>query len=768
MSFTQKAAEFVAKILPDKAADPLLDGRRVAGRALARVDGIAKVTGTAQFTADISFSELAHASLVCSTIALGRIARIDLTALVRAPGVISVMTHENAPKMTEAPLLLDMKGASFSRLPVMQDDRVRWNGEPVAVVVAQTKEQADYAASLVRVEYEAHDARTAFDAEDAEPPADVLGQPAALSKGDATAALARAHVSIDRIYRTPRHSHAAIEPHATVAAWHDDERLTVHDASQAVTQTRATLSRVFGIKPANVRVVSSFVGGAFGNKMVWNHQLLCVAAAKLAKRPVRLMLSRADVFHTTGGRTQTEQRVALGAHPDGSLAALIHEGVSTTGRKNGFAEQFTFPARHLYAAESYRIAQRVQELDQVPNASMRAPGESVGSFALESALDELAAALHLDPIALRRRLEPSRDPTKGTAFSSRHVLEAYAHGAERFGWRDRSPRPRSRREGEWWVGHGVATATYPYQRFPGGKASVRLTADGRAVVASAAHEMGMETATVQAQLAAERLGLPADRVTFVYGDSDLPAGVPAGGSAQTASITAAVANAADKLVKKLLRLAGNDSPLAGASAGDVEMRDGGLYRRGEAAGESYTSILSRAARSEIAAEGSGGLPFEMMKYAMHSYGAQFCEVRVNEETGEVRVSRWLGVFDTGRVFNPRTAAGQFRGGIVMGIGSALMEETLFDERLGRVVNASLAEYHVPVNADIAAIDVEWLDIPDPHAPMGGRGLGEIGIAGVAAAVANAVYNATGKRIRDLPITLDKVLHAPIERADLRM
>jgi xanthine dehydrogenase YagR molybdenum-binding subunit len=450
--------------------------------------------------------------------------------------------------------------------------------------------------------------------------------------------------------------------------------------------------------------------------------------------------------------------VALGAKADGTLAALIHTGIAGMTSHNNCPEQFTFPARHLYAAQSVLLAQEIVELDMVANTFMRAPGESIGTFALESAVDELAEKMDLDPVELRRRLEPEKDPTSGLPFSSRHLVEAYRRGAERFGWERRKTAPRSTREGDWLIGHGVATATYPYYRMPGGAASIRLTADGRAVVSMGSHEMGMGTATVQAQHAAERLGLPVEQVTFAYGDTVLPMGTLAGGSSQTASIVAAVTAASEVLFKELLKLAGNDSALAGLRLRDVEARDGGLFRRGEPSrGESYVSILARAGRAQIVCQAAASLPLEMVKYSMHSYGAQFCEVRVNDVTGEVRVSRWLGSFDTGRILNPKTAASQFRGGIIMGLGLALTEETLFDERTGRIMNPSLAEYHVPVHLDVPRIDVIWNDIPDPHSPLGLHGIGEIGITGVGAAVANAIYNATGRRLRELPMTLDKLL-----------
>ncbi|MBA3812595.1 MAG: xanthine dehydrogenase family protein molybdopterin-binding subunit [Caulobacteraceae bacterium] len=392
------------------------------------------------------------------------------------------------------------------------------------------------------------------------------------------------------------------------------------------------------------------------------------------------------------------------------------------------------------------------------NTFMRAPGEAVGTFALECAVDELAEQLEIDPIELRIRNEPDRDPTSGLPFSSRHIVEAYRSGAERFGWSERNARPGARREGEWLIGLGCATATYPYYRMPGGAARITLTKDGHATVEVAAHEMGMGTATTQTMVTAERLGLPMEQVTLAYGDSSLPGLVLAGGSQQTASIGAAVIAAQRALVTELLKLAGNHSPLAGLEPDEVGGRDGGLCKLGEPERcESYASILARARRDAVSAQASASQPLEMQHWSMHSFGAMFCEARVNAVTGEARVGRFLGSFDCGRILNPKTAASQFRGGIIMGLGLALMEETQFDERNGRIMNPSLAEYHVPVHMDVPKIDVIWTDIPDPHARMGAHGVGEIGITGVGAAIANAIHNATGKRIRDLPITLDKLL-----------
>jgi xanthine dehydrogenase YagR molybdenum-binding subunit len=464
------------------------------------------------------------------------------------------------------------------------------------------------------------------------------------------------------------------------------------------------------------------------------------------------------VYRVVGGRAPTRQRVAIGARADGTFDALIHTGVVPLSAHNTMPEPVILGTRCTYAAPNIKLDVRTAQMDMLANTFMRAPGEAVGTFALESAVDELAAQLEMDPIALRMRNEPKKDPTAGTPFSARHLEDAYRMGMERFGWRDRHMKPRMHVDGEWLVGMGCATATYPYYRMPGGAARITLSNDGSARVEVAAHDMGMGTATVQAQVTAERLGLPLDKVTVAYGDTHFPGVVLAGGSQQTAAIGGAVIAAYQALVVELLKLATGDSPLAGLKPDDVVARDGGLYKRGDPRHvESYVSLLARGGRTELTAEASAAPPLEFLHWSMHSFGAIFCEARVNMVTGEPRISRLLGAFDCGRILNPKTAASQFKGGMIMGMGLALMEETQFDERNGRIMNPSLAEYHVPVHMDVPEIEVLWTDIPDPHAPMGARGIGEIGITGTGAAIANAVYNACGKRVRDLPITLDKLV-----------
>ncbi|SDL18154.1 xanthine dehydrogenase YagR molybdenum-binding subunit [Nonomuraea maritima] len=728
------------------------------GRPLDRVDGPAKATGEAKYAADHDYPGLAHAALVHATVARGRVTALDTEAARAVRGVIDVLTHENAPRMRPVKrfsLGSFVKGSSVNYLAT---DEVHWDGQPIAVVVAETPAAARHAASLVRATYEELPAAVDFAAEEpkAVPQKGNAMFSSAADKGDANAALAVAPVSVDLRFVTPPYNHNAIEPHATTAVWNGN-RLTVHDGTQSIAFVRKHLAMRFGVPERDIRVLAPYVGGGFGGKgMVWAGTLLAVLAARATGRAVRLALTRESVYRTVGGRTPTTQRVALGADRDGRLTALVHTSVARSG---GMPEQVTSASRHLYAAETVHLRQNVVHLDLVPPTAMRAPGEAVGTFALESAVDELAWRLDMDPIELRMRNEPERDPLTGKAFSHRMLREAYALGTERFGWRERDPRAGAMRDGRWLVGMGVATAYHQPIRFPA-SVTVRMGADGAVVVRCGLHEIGVGAATVQRQIAADQLGVPLESVRVEVGDSDLPAGPIAAGSGQTASAAASVLAACDKLKRQLLALAG--PPLRGRAIGDVQARDGGLFHGG--GGRTYAEILAGAGRDHVeAAVKDGWVNFlarsarDGRRWVHGASGAHFCEVRVDADTGEVRVSRWLGVFDVGRVINAKTAAGQLRGGIVMGLGMALSEQTLVDPRTGRVVNASLSEYHVPVHADVPRIDVHCLDDPDPTTPLGLLGVGEVGVTGVPAAVANAVRHATGKRVADLPITLDKLL-----------
>jgi xanthine dehydrogenase YagR molybdenum-binding subunit len=738
------------------------------GRSVARLDGPAKTTGQARFSAEHFYPNLAYAALVYSTIARGRIVSIDTASARVVDGVVEVLTHQNAPAMNPpgSMNLLDPSSLAVSTsVNYLATDEVHWNGQPVAVVVAETPETARYAASLVRPVYESWPAAVDFDA--AAPTAvpdkgiPMLSGPA--NKGNALAALAAAPVSVDLEFSTPQHNHNAIEPHATTAVW-DGDRLTVHEGSQNIPALRAHLAKRFGVPEKNVRVLSPFVGGAFGGKArPWAGTLLAVLAAHATGRPIRLALSREGVYHTVGGRTASTQRVALGAKTDGRLTAIVHTSLSRTGNVGGLPEQITEVSHHAYAAPNIHLSQRVVKLDLLSNTFMRAPGESIGSFSLESAVDELAWKLGMDPIELRMRNEPDRSPVGGQRFTHRLLREAYALGAERFGWKHRDPRASSMRDGRWLVGIGVATAHLRSMVMPA-SVTVRLGADGTVVVRCGLHEMGMGAPTAQTQIAADQMGVPLECVRVEYGDSDLPPSAGAFGSLQTASVTASLLAACTKLKKSVLTLACRtpDSPLKGRKLAELEARDSGLYYRHT--GQSYIDILAAAGRDHVEAAHTPNMAAFLARSARDlrfrargATGAQFCELRVDPDTGEVRLSRWLGVFDVGTVINARTAASQLRGAIIIGIGMALCEETLIDPRTGRIVNHSLAEYHVPVHADIPHIDVQYLGEPDPTMPLGLLGLGEVGMTGAAAAIANAVRHATGKRVLDLPITLDKVL-----------
>ncbi|GAA1199216.1 xanthine dehydrogenase family protein molybdopterin-binding subunit [Pseudonocardia alaniniphila] len=750
----------------------------VVGRPIDRVDGTAKTTGAAHFAAEYPHADLAHAALVFATVSRARITGIDTAAASAVEGVLSVITHLNAPPM-KPPRPVNYMNlstlASGTSVNYLNTDEVHWNGQPVAVVVAETLDAAHEAARLVSVSYEELPAAVDFAAEEgnATPEKSTPMSSGSAKKGDAEAALAAAPVSVDLRFTTPGHNHNALEPHATTAAW-DGDRLVVHEGTQNVAWVRDQLAWRFDVPAAGVRVISPYVGGAFGGKTtIWAGTVLTVLAARVTGRPVRMMLTREGVYRTVGGRTPSTQRVAIGADTDGSMTALIHTSVTQVGRAGGGPEQVTSQSRHLYDAKNILVQQRQVTLDTLPNTFMRAPGESIGTFALEAAVDELAYELGIDPIELRMRNEPERNPIDGKRFAHRALREAYARGAELFGWSARTPQPGSMRDGRWLVGMGVASAYHPAWQLPA-NVTVRLSADGSVLVRCGFHEMGMGGATAQAQIAADALGVPFEAVTVEYGDSALPTGPGAGGSGQTASVAASLLEACDKLKRSVLALAARsaESPLRGQRLSDVRARDAGLYRADDARGESYAAILGRAAQVSVdAAVGSdtrlgsivGQAKFltkfllENRRFTKAAAGAQFCEVRVDPDTGEVRVSRWLGVFDVGTVINAKTASSQLRGGIVMGIGMALQEASLVDRRTGRIMNANLAEYHVPVHADIPPIDVFYLGDPDPTMPLGLIGIGEVSITGVAAAIANAVHHATGKRVRDLPITLDKLL-----------
>jgi len=689
---------------------------RAIGAPLDRIDGPKKVTGTATYSFEYPVEGVTYAFPVQSTIAKGRIVSIDTSAARALPGIVTVLSHENAPRLA---------ALNNAELAVFQSDAIAYPGQFVAVVVAETLEIARHAAGLVIVRYEEqpHDVELRTDRGDLYKPEKVNpSYETDTESGDIKAALAHASISLDHTYTTPAYHNNPLEPHATVATWSDDG-VTLYDTNQGAHRILDDVAQAFRLQPERVRIISPYVGGAFGSKAFTHpHVILTVMAAQVAGRPVKFTLTRQQMFAVVGYRTPTIQRIRLGAGNTGQLTAIAHDVVEQTSTIHEFAEQTAVATRMMYAAPNRRTTHRLARLDIPPPTIMRAPGECPGMFALESAMDEMAMACGLDPIEFRMRNEPEIDPETGHPFSSRGLVACLREGAQRFGWQQRDPRPGMRAEGRWLIGTGVAASTYPARRRPS-TALVRVNNQGHYSVLIDASDIGTGAWTVLTQIAADALEVPLERVHLEIGDSRLPRAQIAGGSMGTTSWGSAIIEAVRRLLSRLR-----------------DEYDGVIPAEGlEAAGE------------------VGENP-EAQRFAMHAYGAQFAEVRANIDTGEVRIPRLLGVFAVGRIINAKTARSQLLGGMTMGLSMALHEESVLDPRFGDYVNHDFAEYHIATNADVGTVDVTWIDEDDPHVSlMGAKGIGEIGIVGTAAAIANAVYHATSIRIRDLPITLDKLL-----------
>jgi xanthine dehydrogenase YagR molybdenum-binding subunit len=705
------------------------------GQPVSRVDGRDKVTGRATYAAEFRMPNLAHAAVVRSMVARGRVVAIDISGARGSPGVIAVLSHLNAPKLPYRAHKGAVDPAIGERLHLLQDPQVNHQGQPVALVVAETLEQAQHAAMRVRVTYAAEAAATdvsrALPALPTQQKSDQgEGQPPETRRGDPDRAFAAAPVKVDHNYVIPRENHNPIEMHATIAAWEAD-RLTLWDKTQWVNNTAEEIAAVFGIPAQNVRVVSPFVGGAFGSALrTWPHVTLAALGARVTGRPVKLMLSRREMYYGVGYRPHTVQRVALGAARDGSLQAILHDGWQETSTYEEFSEALLNATRFLHSCPNVYTRHRIARLNVHTPTYMRAPGEVSGTFALECALDEMAVSLGMDPVALRLRNEPQQDEFRKLPFSSRATREAYRLAAERFGWSRRNPAPGSMREGRWLLGWGMATATYP-MNFAPASARARLLPDGTAEVSSAASDMGPGTWTSMTQVAAEALGLPIERVRFALGDTRLPKAPVHGGSMTMASVGSAVQAACRKV---------RADALARANVGDI------------------LEAMRRLERPiEVTEEVQPGKQGE--GFSKHAFGAVFVEVAVDRDLGETRVRRIVGAYGAGRVVNPKLARSQCIGGMIGGIGMALMEHAVVDARNGRVTNANFAEYAVPVHADAPPVmDVIFVPEEDPHInPLGVKGLGEIAMVGVAPAIVNAIYHATGKRIRELPVTPDKLI-----------
>jgi xanthine dehydrogenase YagR molybdenum-binding subunit len=724
------------------------------GQPVDRVDGRLKVTGAAPFVADNRLDRLAYGYLVTSTIARGTIVSMDTAAALRAPGVLAVYTPFNPLKLYRY-----TQNQNDELTPPLQDTGVRYYGQTIALVVAETFEQAREAAALVTASYVAETPAASFPdgVPRATPPAsgaivDVL----APGVGSIDEALAASEVTVSATYTTPVEHHNAIEPHATVATWNADH-LTVYTVSQGVLLVVSRLAATLGIEASKIHVINPYVGGGFGNKWGnWAQAPLTAAAARDLGRPVKTVMTREQTFTVVGHRPASHQTMSLGASRDGKLNAIKHVGISSKSLSSNFYESVTNSSLNTYASANIHISKKFVTLDVPPTTIMRAPAEASGSFALESAMDELAVALSMDPLELRRINDSPVVPSNKRPYSSKHLDECYELGAERFGWSERSPVPGAVRHGDWLVGMGVATASYGASR---GQASikVRLHADGTATVGGTGADLGTGQTTVFSILGADSLGIPVDRVKPEIGDSTLPAAANAGGSGSTSTNGPAVQVAAAAVKTALIQTAVENpaSPFHGMDPGEVRYENGDLK-----AGTLVMSFGALLTSLDIpAVEATATSPRNQDPvHGFRSFGALFCEVRVNRWTAEVRVSRLLCVADAGTIVNEKAAKSQIVGGVIMGIGQALLEETRLEPASGRFANANLASYLVPVNADIPRMDVYFLNYPDPFlSSLGARGIGEFGIVGAAGALANAIYNATGKRIRDLPITLEKLL-----------
>ncbi len=759
----------------------------VIGKPLSRIDGRLKVTGAAKYSAEFNQNQMVYAFPVRATIGKGTITAFDTSAAEQSGGVTTILTHLNAPRLrTIDPQEMIKAGGGFmpEQLVPLQDNKVHYFGQFIAVVVAETYEQARAAAALVKMTYakEAHAIDLEAELPKALRPKLMRGQEAQSNEGKAAPLLAAAPVKIEQSYTTSTENHHPMEPHATIAVWEGTDKLTLYHATQGVMNERGVTAYFFGLKPENVRVLCPFLGGGFGCKTPWTHNLLSVMAAKAVKRPVKLVVTRQMMQTNVGQRSATIQKIALGAGRDGKLTVIRHHSDSYQNNLSQFVEPSNNPTRVLYNAPMRELTYRVAKLNTATPTQMRAPGAASGSFALESAMDEMAYELKIDPIEFRVSNHAAVDPLRKLEFSSEFLRDCYRTGAEKFGWSNRKMQPRANRSGKQLIGYGMATATYHAAR-SAATARVRMMINGDVKVSSATMDMGTGTYTILTQMAADALGVSVERITVEMGDSNLPPAPLSAGSQTTASVNPAVLAAGEMVIKDLmgLALADKQSKLSGRRAEEIGFADAKFFIKSDSSiSDSYADIMRRnskammeACTTAMPASGSGlGAPVapcmvapvdleensDAKKYSFNSFGAQFAEVWVDEDLGTIRVKRFVSVHDVGRIMNEKTARSQVIGGVIYALGQALMEETAYDNRWANPVIRHLGDYHVPVNLDVPVIDAHFIGKPDPHiSPIGARGVGEIGGVGVAAAVANAVFNATGKRVRDLPLTPDKLI-----------
>jgi xanthine dehydrogenase YagR molybdenum-binding subunit len=737
------------------------------GQPLTRREGVLKVTGAARYAADNQPAGMLHAVLAVSSIARGRVSFLDVQATKSHPGVVDVMTPTNKPALAEDP---DAKMHPFMfRLDLLQNDQVRYANQPIAVVIAETLEAATEGAALLSPRYQAQPARVGLDGGESFVPAAIgVGNPAELRRGDVEAGLATASSRIVATYETSTQYHNPIEPHAIVAAW-DGDALSIDTPSQGLAMAQGRIAGLFGISLEKIHVRSPYLGGGFGSKgLISGPQILGIMAARLVGRPVKLVLRREQMYGPVGHRAPTRQTLRIGSDGDGLLTAIDHHAKTVSSTFDDFFEPAADASHTLYASPAIATSHEAVRIDTGTPSFMRAPGEATGSIALESAIDEAAWACGMDPLAFRIKNYAEVEPISGKPFSSKALRDCYAQGAERFGWSSRLLAPRQLRdEAGCLVGWGMGTATFPALMFQA-EARAVVRADGSGLMETGAHDMGQGAWTAFAQIAADGLGLGLEQIEFRAGTSDLPDAGIAGGSSHTATAGMAIHNAGAAVIGKLADLATGDqrSPLFGAGNAGVVARGGRLFRRDdEMRSESYADILGRAGLTEIEARGNGAAdPRAQSTYAMHAHGAVFAEVTVDPDLGQIRVTRLVGAFAAGRVINPRLVQSQIFGGMIWGVSFALHEQAVMDRRSGRTLNANLAEYHVPVNADVPSLEAIMIDEHDPHVnALGIKGVGEIGITGSAGAVANAVWHATGIRVRRFPIRIEDLVTSGVPR-----
>ncbi len=726
------------------------------GKPTSRVDGRAKVTGTAKYAAEYNVPGLAHGFVVSSAIAKGRIKRIHTADALAVDGVLDVLTHDHRPELASSDeKYKDEIAPPGSPFRPLYDDRILFNGQPVALVVAEEFEIAQFAASLIRIEYEAQAHVTDFEAQHER----AIASKPPTSRGDPAKAFEQAPVRHKAEYRMPVEHHNPMETFAATAVWEGDEAITVYDKTQGPLNARNYVADALEMPRDKVRVLSPFVGGAFGSGLRPQYELpLAALAARALKRPVRVALTRQQMF-TLGYRSATIQDLALAADSDGSLASFRHDAIGMTSQFEDFQRDFVNWSSLLYKCANSELGQRLVKLDQNTPCDMRGPGGAEGVYAIECAMDELAYAAKIDPLELRLINYSDKDQIEDRPYSSKQLRECYRQGAEKFGWSKRNPQPRSTRDGNELVGWGMATGVWEAMQMKASAKAV-VTANGSVEIASATADIGPGTYTMMTQLAAEMLGVPLENVTAKLGDSALPDAPVEGGSFTTSSVGCAIHAACRAVQAELLGLAQKmaGSALADAKLDDVVFAEGKIRRKDDESREVSVADAMRAGKADRIEKEASAEPNGNSKYSHLTHSAVFAEVKLDEQLGVIRVTRVVNAVAAGRVLNPKLASSQILGAVVGGIGMALHEETVTDHRFGRFMTHNLADYHVPVNADVHAIDVIFVEEKDQEInPLGVKGVGEIGIVGTAAAIANAVYHATGKRVRDLPITLDKLM-----------